>query len=206
MYKMPANEIKRLEALFRFDVLDTKEEEVYDTITKLAASIMGTPMAFITFVGAEHVWNKSHYGADITTASREHSFCAHAILTPTVPMCVLDARLDDRFSTNPYVMNDPGVRFYYAAPLCTAGEEGIGSICAVDSIPRPEPTAFQVESLNALSRVTMHHLETRSFINEVHTEIKTLKEFSQTVKERADSYRDLNQKADAILEKIKNRK
>ena len=43
----PHNEPTRLAALLDFEVLDTPAEQMFDTITALAAQICGTPIALI---------------------------------------------------------------------------------------------------------------------------------------------------------------
>jgi hypothetical protein len=48
--RLPANEDRRLEALQELEVLDTPTERAFDQLTRLAASILGVPIALVSLV------------------------------------------------------------------------------------------------------------------------------------------------------------
>jgi signal transduction histidine kinase len=159
---IPANEESRLEALARYDILDTEAEAEFDDFTRLAARICGTPVAQITFVDRDRQWFKSNFGTDVTEVPREIGFCAHTILNNTV-MEVPDMLADDRFRDNPLVAQAPSVRFYAGAPLVTSDGAGIGSLCVLDVEPKAL-TDDQRDALEALSRQVIRQLELRSAV------------------------------------------
>ncbi|MHA7066850.1 sensor domain-containing phosphodiesterase, partial [Azospirillum argentinense] len=66
----PDNESARLDALKRYDVLDTPAEEVFDRITTLAARYFGMPIALVSLVDETRQWFKSHYGLEISCTER----------------------------------------------------------------------------------------------------------------------------------------
>ena len=76
---LPANEADRLASLADHYILDTPNEQVFDSITTLAAKICDTPYAFISFVDSRRQWFKSSYGVDLQETDRDDSFCGHAI-------------------------------------------------------------------------------------------------------------------------------
>ncbi len=156
---IPANESARLEALERFDILDTEAEAEFDDFTRLAARICGTPVAQITFVDRDRQWFKSNFGIDITEIPREIGFCAHTILNTTL-MEVPDMLADERFRDNPLVAQAPSVRFYAGAPLVTADGASVGSLCVLDAEPK-SLTDDQRDALEALSRQVVRQLELR---------------------------------------------
>ncbi|PSR00723.1 MAG: hypothetical protein BRD48_00150 [Bacteroidetes bacterium QS_9_68_14] len=142
-----SSEVRRLEALRRYDILDTPPEEAFDRLTRLAARHFDAPTALITLVDAGRQWFKSCFGTDLRETDREISFCARAIRSEGVTV-VEDATQDPRFSGNPLVTGPRNVRFYAGAPLITPGGHALGTLCLMDTAPRPE--GFGAEEQAAL--------------------------------------------------------
>ena len=64
------DEAKRLQAVRRYDILDTAPDDAYDGITALAARLFHVPIALISFVDIDRIWFKSHHGVEATEAGR----------------------------------------------------------------------------------------------------------------------------------------
>ena len=158
---MPVNEKARLKALRSLNILDTAPEEDFDDITFLASHICRTPIALITLVDENRQWFKSKIGIDVQETSRDSAFCAH-VIAPSSPEIFLvgDALRDERFAENPLVTGEPRIRFYAGAPLLTAGNEALGTICVIDREPR-ELTEDQKKALEALARQVSTQLKLR---------------------------------------------
>lgn len=77
---LPAGESARLQALARYQILDTAPEDSYDAITELAAFICQTPIALVSLVDDTRQWFKSRMGLDVAETPKDLSFCAHAFL------------------------------------------------------------------------------------------------------------------------------
>src|SRR6266498_4008973 len=167
---LPHNESERLEALRRYEVLDTESEGKFDDLTLLARHICDTPIALISFVDAERQWFKSRIGLTTSQTSRAISFCGHAILEEDV-MVVPDAAADERFADNPMVTGEPGIRFYAGAPLLTSTGHALGTLCVIDRKPR-ELTAEQQDALRALARQVVAQLELRRRLKKEREEAK----------------------------------
>ncbi|MBI5384528.1 MAG: GAF domain-containing protein [Verrucomicrobia bacterium] len=162
---IPSNEKRRLEVLWKYDVLDTPPDASLDDLTELAASICQTPIAMVSLVDQERQWFKARVGLALTETPRDISFCTHAILQPDV-MVVRDALLDPRFKSSPLVTGDPYIRFYAGAPLTTSEGLALGTLCVADRVPRVLDSK-QSEALRKLARVIVQFLELRRQVKEL---------------------------------------
>jgi GAF domain-containing protein len=156
---LPKNEVKRIEILWKYDVLDTVPEKAFDELTSLAAYICEAPIALITLVDENRQWFKSKVGISLRETSRDISMCAHAILQKEI-MIVPDATKDRRFKDNPFVVSEPKIRFYAGAPLLSSSGHALGTLCVIDTVPR-ELTGDQKKALSVLSHHVMAQLELR---------------------------------------------
>lgn len=154
------NEDARLEALRKYEILDTSDESAFDDLAMLAASVCGTVVAGISLVDESRIWFKARRGLEFRDADREEFFCAHAILRPEQTLVVPDASSDPRFSDNPLVRGRSQFRFYAGAPLVTSEGFSLGALFVIDHHPKAI-SAAQVESLRALSRQVVAQLELR---------------------------------------------
>jgi hypothetical protein len=156
-YPVPPNERKRMDALLRYNILDTPAERSFDDLTLVASIICETPIAIMTLVDETRQWFKARHGIDVTETPREQAFCAHTILQTNV-MVVEDATRDNRFVDNPLVTSSPNIRFYAGAPLIDRDGFALGSLCVIDRTPRVL-TERQLTVLQALARQIISHLE-----------------------------------------------
>ncbi|MFL6416602.1 MAG: GAF domain-containing protein [Bryobacteraceae bacterium] len=159
---IPENEAERVAALRALDVLDSAEEEIYNTIVKAAAEICETSMASLTFVDSDRQWFKSKVGLEASATSRDVSFCGHAILGSEL-FVVEDALKDARFRGNPLVQGAPNIRFYAGMPLLTESGLALGTLCVIDKTPR-SLSPQQRAALGVLANSVMRVLKLRQDI------------------------------------------
>jgi len=190
---LPDNETARLQALYRYCVLDTPAELEFDNLTRLAAQLCQSPIALISLLDASRQWFKSKVGIDIEQTSREISFCAHAILQPGL-LIVPDVQQDPRFAHNPLVQADPSLRFYAGAPLITADGFGLGTLCVLDRVARTL-TPEQAEALKILAQQVITQLELR----------RTVRHLTEEVGRRQQAETDLRQIRNDLEQRVQVR-
>jgi PAS domain S-box-containing protein len=163
---LPPNEEQRLAALRQYQILDTAPENSFDELVRLAAHICGTPIALVSLIDEHRQWFKAKFGVDVQETPRDVAFCAHAILSPKEPLVVPDATQDPRFADNPFVTQEPHIRFYAGIPLVTPEGQALGTLCVVDYQPR-HLTPEQLEQLQALAHQVVAQLELRRTLREL---------------------------------------
>ncbi|MCZ8253984.1 MAG: EAL domain-containing protein [Hylemonella sp.] len=153
-------ERQRLQTLQDYAVLDTAPEAGFDELTHLAAQWLRVPIVLVSLVDSERQWFKSRVGLAAPETPRSVSFCSVAIERPQQMLIVPDARLDPRFSDNPLVTGEPGIRFYAGAPLVMPDGQALGTLCVIDHRPR-EFSPQERETLSLLARQVVAQLELR---------------------------------------------
>jgi PAS domain S-box-containing protein len=169
------SEHDRLAALVSYRVLDTAPEPAFDDITRLATQLFDAPIALVSLVDRERQWFKSRQGLEACSTPRDLAFCAHAIqLPPGEIMVVENASLDPRFATNPLVTGDPNIRFYAGAVLSDAEGHNLGTLCVIDSEPRPALTDREKVQLRVLAKAVMTELEKSRYERRLQEESRLL--------------------------------
>ncbi|MFQ6332353.1 EAL domain-containing protein [Methylophilus sp. 3sh_L] len=143
---LPFNEGERLKLLGELCLLDSPADNILDSITKVCATVFKVPIALVSLIDEHRQWFKSKYGLAVSETPRDQAFCAYAIHEQE-PMVVLNALEDPRFFDNPLVTSAPNIRFYAGAPIVIDGGKCIGTLCIIDSVPRP---AFNPEEIQLL--------------------------------------------------------
>ena len=154
----PNDEERRLAAIRGLGLWKTPPEERFDRITRVAAALFDVPIALIALMERDREWFKSCRGLEIREVPRDESFCSHAIFERR-PLVVDDTRLDERFADNPYVTGYPGVRFYAGHPLILQNGSCVGTLCILDTKPRPLD-AHGLALLRDLAQFAVQEMET----------------------------------------------
>ena len=153
----PINEAARLRRVAELCLFEGIEEPLFEDIIELLQSFFNAPIALISILEDQRQWFMASRGVCLKQTPRDVSFCGYAILVDDV-FVVQDARLDERFKDNPLVTGPPHIRFYAGMPLVTEDGLGLGSICVLDTVPRPALTDRETKALQRFASVVMQRL------------------------------------------------
>lgn len=134
----PLHDPARLAVLAGTGLLDRPPAPGLDRLTRLAARLLGAPVALVTLVTGERQVFAAQLGlagpwAEAGETPLSHSFCQH-VVTDDGPLVVTDARDHERLRDN-RAIDEIGVVAYAGMPIRVAGRT-IGSFCAIDGQPR----------------------------------------------------------------------
>ena len=188
-------EAERLAALRSYGVLDTAPEPAFDDIVRLAGLLLDAPIVAVNLIDAHRQWFKSEIGLGVREMPLDDSICKFVLLE-SERMVVPDTRTDARFNCNPLVTGGPGLRFYAGELLKTDSGLPLGTLCVLDTEPRPGGlTELQALTLKTLAQQVLTQLELRKVVFEqerllteqrrTHAELQRAQERSRLATEAA---------------------
>ncbi|MFN8608979.1 MAG: ATP-binding protein [Vulcanimicrobiota bacterium] len=143
---------QRLRTLQQTGLLDSLPEEAYDRFVRLAADLIGVPIAKVSLVDSHRQFFKSAVGlkeplASLRETSLDYSFCQH-VVNQRGALTIEDARHHQLVKDSPAIAEN-NVIAYLGVPLSVSGEV-IGALCVIDSRPR-QWTSEQLRILEDLA-------------------------------------------------------
>ncbi|USI74939.1 GAF domain-containing protein [Sphingomonas morindae] len=111
----------------------------------------------LTILDEGRQWLACAIGLAIASTPRCAAFCGYTI-RQDAPFCVPDAHLDERFSGNPLVTGDLGLRFYAGAPVRIHGQ-AVGALCVMDQRAQAQPPQARLAALRRLADTAGARLE-----------------------------------------------
>jgi diguanylate cyclase (GGDEF)-like protein/PAS domain S-box-containing protein len=133
------------------------KNEVFTTLTRLAAQSTASPIAFLSFLHEEDIFHKVKIGFIPELLEQESAFWSWAIEQPEL-FVIADANRHELFKNSPLVTQEPGIRFFAGAPLISAEGQNLGVLLVMDWRTK-DLNLSQIETLTALAASVMAHLE-----------------------------------------------
>jgi signal transduction histidine kinase len=175
---------QRLQAVLSTGLLDTPPEEGFDSLTRLAAKLLGVPVTFITLVDEHRDYYKSEFGLEGKLNERRQlegrTFCHYAITT-AAPLLIEDTLASDIFREVPTVKS-LGVRAYAGIPLVTESGHAIGSFCAIDFSPRVW-LPLDLDILTECAGSALREIKLRSAVAEAQKQTQIAQEATRSREE-----------------------
>ncbi|MEO8036220.1 MAG: GAF domain-containing protein, partial [Acidobacteriota bacterium] len=119
----------RVAAVRATGLLDTRPEEAFDGLTKLAARLLSVPSTFLSLVDEKRDFYKSCFGFSdplATTRQVEGTTFCHFAIASDGPLVIGDTIADPLYRDVPTVKS-LGVRAYLGVPLINADGLALGS-------------------------------------------------------------------------------
>ena len=160
-YPLPQDEIERLKVLAALGLLEGSAPQAWDRISRAAQSHFHVPYAAVTLLGRYEQHIPSACGFAVGRMPRDQAFCNWTILHDEV-FVVSDACGHRELSHHPFVVGEPGIRFYAGAPLVLANGVRLGALCVIDTEPR-EFASVDALVLRHLARIAVDEIWLSSF-------------------------------------------
>lgn len=197
-FPMPNNEPQRLQALRSLSIAEMPWEASFDAVVGLACETFNVPVALISLLDEHVQWFKAAKGWNRQSTLRELALCNYPVASGEM-LVVRDATRDDRFATNPLVVNEH-LRFYAGLPISLDPGIHLGTICIIDFEPRrfSKREAHRLRQLaeivNALLR---QHRDMRELVR-IASELERQGIATQQQAQKLDSSKRLFDRASAL--------
>ncbi|WP_372594241.1 EAL domain-containing protein [Actinotalea sp.] len=138
----------------------TEPDPAFDRIARVVQRQLGVPVALVSIVEQDRqafpgLAGLGGWAGEARQTPLSHSFCQH-VVRRRGPLLVRDARRDPLVSANAAV-DDLGVAAYLGIPITGPGDVVLGSLCAIDTVPRDwsEAEVVAMEDLAAMCSVEL---------------------------------------------------
>ena len=152
-----ATELRRLAVLKSYRVIGSGRDAAYERLIAFASRLFRVPMAIVSVIDLGRQLYLSTRGmGDAQECPRKSSFCAHSIISKLDLIVIPDASKDWRFKDHWAVQGPPRLRFYAGAPLICPEGYRLGTLCIMDTKPRPEGLSLdEKQNLSELAAMVM---------------------------------------------------
>lgn len=167
----------RLQALYRYQILDSSSEAFFRNVAETTAKIFDTTLGIISFIDSDHVFYKEVVGADFTGACipLSQSPCSFAVTSDTVTiMDKYPDKNDQSWGAYDVQVQKFGLKFYAGAPIRTSDGHNIGMLALVDKESRIF-TDRDKDILMSQAKIVMDELELRlHLLHQSESRFKTI--------------------------------
>ena len=120
-------------------LLDCAPARDLDAVCRTAAALFRVPIALVTLAADAQLHLRGRFGVAAETIDRDGAFCDRTVRNAAgEALVVADLAEDARFADSPLVTGAPHARFYAGVPFALADGTNLGTLCVVDTVPRPD--------------------------------------------------------------------
>lgn len=165
---LPADEVARLQSLHSYAIVHSLQEDFFDELVALLASLFRLPIAYVGLMEANQLSYKATHGFPRQPAhSRVGSLCSLVIKHNRVVVYHDLAEVSQTSLDAVAIQNSLAhkVRFYAGAPLRMPDHRTIGTLCLAGLHPREFSSAEQ-RLLEVVAEVVSHAIAVRSHLSD----------------------------------------
>jgi diguanylate cyclase (GGDEF)-like protein/PAS domain S-box-containing protein len=168
---------KRIDAVKRTELLDSDSKTALDRLTLLLRRVLQAPVTMVSLLDDRREFFLSQQGLPEPWAGRReiplsHSLGQHVVASG-VPWVISDARKHELVCKH-LELGDLGIVAYLGVPLRDVGGQMLGSLCAIDTVPRTW-NAEDLRTLEEFSALVMTELELQRQLRERREAEQTLR-------------------------------
>jgi hypothetical protein len=169
----PIDEQGRLDAVSRYNILDTAPEGGFDRVTSIAARSLGVPIAMISILASDRLWVKARLGIDIEQIALLPE-AIQQVAAYQQTWSVSDTLENERMAVHPLVTGEVGMRSCAGAPIIDPQGATIGMLLVMDTTPH-EFSSDDLATLADLAAIVVSELELRVDAR-IQTEINDMRD------------------------------
>jgi signal transduction histidine kinase len=173
-----AREQQRFKILAEMGLLKTDTVPVFEEATQTASRFLETPISLVGLMTEDQQWIKSAVGLsrlglmnELVTSRqlpRNESFCTYVVDSHQV-LAISDTATNQELSRST-LFQHYGIRAYLGAPLLTASGHCLGTLAAMDFVPR-NFTSKDIDFLMVLARLAITEIERNRLLKAEQTKV-----------------------------------
>ena len=173
----------RLDALYSYRIIDTEQDQNFDRLAEIAATVCDCSYAHISLVDKDRLWLKSSHNIECKEYPREDTFCNLTIDHPNKTTIISDVDKSTDKKIKYLASKNPIVKFYAGQSIIDEKGHAIGTICVYDSQPKKlnhkQKSVLKNLSLETMEKIVSH--KERLELNELNESIADGKNRFQTL-------------------------
>ncbi|KQO86426.1 hypothetical protein ASF32_07950 [Methylobacterium sp. Leaf91] len=139
--------------------IDRDPEFHLDAVCRIAAALFRVPIVLVPLADTDFLPLKAGPGTGEAEQDRDDAVSSHHIAGETDrPVVIRDLLADPRFADHPLAKGEFQARFYAGMPLAHRPGHRAGTLCLIDTVPRPDFTEEQLLQLRDLALIVTGHL------------------------------------------------
>ena len=139
--------------------IDRDPEFHLDAVCRIAATLFRVPIVLVPLADTDFLPLKAGPGTGEAEQDRDDAVTSHHIAGETDrPVVIRDLLADPRFADHPLAKGEFQARFYAGMPLAHRPGHRAGTLCLIDTVPRPDFTEEQLLQLRDLALIVTGHL------------------------------------------------